>query len=348
MSDETGAETQAEDETLLDSLSKGWDEIEAEEAPEQEAAPVEETEDEAEESEEAGETEASDEEGEAEEAEPEPETFEAPQHWSAEDRELFDSLDDSVKPLWLEKSKSLESGYQDKFQSLAREREELERYKGIGEVLAPYRQNLQMSGLNETAYVQQLVSTAAYLQQNPVEGLKHLARQYGVDMSAFVPSEEDEYTDPQVAQLNQRLDQIQGSIQTQQQQAALSQTAALQKQIDDFQNATDESGNPAHPHFEKVRGHMQGLLASETAKDLQDAYDQAVWAVPEIRSDLLKLQQEKAAKERDATRKAELAKAKKAGKKVKTSKADVKVESKAPANSWSEELSENWDALAAD
>lgn len=346
MSDENGGETQAEDETLLDSLSKGWDEIEAEEAPEIEAAPVEETEDEAEETEASGETEDADE-GEAEEVEPEPE-FEAPQHWSAEDRELFDSLDDSVKPLWLEKSKSLESGYQDKFQSLAREREELERYKGIGEVLAPYRQNLQMSGLNESQYVQQLVSTAAYLQQNPVEGLKHLARQYGVDMSAFGPSEEAEYVDPQFAQLNQRLNEVQGSIQAQQQQAAQANIAALQQQIDDFQNAKDDQGNLLHPHFESVKAHMQGLLSSETAKDLQDAYDQAVWAAPEIRSDLLKLQQEKAAKEREAARKAEVAKAKKAGKKVKPSKADVKVESKAPAGSWLGQLSEDWDALAAD
>lgn len=60
-------------------------------------------------------------------------------------------------------------------------------------------------------------------------------------------------------------------------------------QIDAF------AADPAHPYFTDVKAHMGALLKAGTAKDLQEAYDQATWANPVIRSQLLARQTEDAA-----------------------------------------------------
>ncbi len=60
------------------------------------------------------------------------------------------------------------------------------------------------------------------------------------------------------------------------------------------------AADPAHPYFNDVRQHMGALLKAGHAKDLQDAYDQATWANPVIRQQLLAAQAEDAAKVRAA------------------------------------------------
>jgi hypothetical protein len=55
--------------------------------------------------------------------------------------------------------------------------------------------------------------------------------------------------------------------------------ATLNRQIQDF--AKDK------PHFEAVRRHMAGLLDSGAAESLEAAYEQAIYAVPDIRKSIL-------------------------------------------------------------
>lgn len=58
--------------------------------------------------------------------------------------------------------------------------------------------------------------------------------------------------------------------------------------------------DPAHPYFNEVSQHMGFLLKAGHAKDMQEAYDQATWANPVIRSALMQQQTEDAAKARAA------------------------------------------------
>lgn len=50
--------------------------------------------------------------------------------------------------------------------------------------------------------------------------------------------------------------------------------------------------DPAHRYFDHVADHMTALLAGGAATTLQDAYEAAIWARPDIREQLLKDQQE--------------------------------------------------------
>jgi hypothetical protein len=66
------------------------------------------------------------------------------------------------------------------------------------------------------------------------------------------------------------------------------------------------SSDPSHSHFESVKSDMAGLLQAGLAKDLADAYEQAVWRNPTIRASILAEQQAEAKK--GATQKAQAAK----------------------------------------
>ena len=103
-------------------------------------------------------------------------TLAAPDHWSDEDKDSFSELPDEAKPLYLEKVKSIEAGYNRKFEDLASERKEVESYKGFKDMFAPYEQKLAMAGTNPELYTRQLLATAAQLEANPLGTLEILAK----------------------------------------------------------------------------------------------------------------------------------------------------------------------------
>ncbi len=101
------------------------------------------------------------------------------------------------------------------------------------------------------------------------------------DIGSLVAQAVQQHLQPIVAQTQQR------------------ETQQLQSQIDQF------ASDPAHPYFNDVRVQMGVLIEKNLAKDMKDAYEQAVWANPTIRSTLMQQQTEEAAK----TKAAEAAKA---------------------------------------
>lgn len=77
-----------------------------------------------------------------------------------------------------------------------------------------------------------------------------------------------------------------------------------------FAKERDSEGNLTHPHLEKVSDVMDLFLGQNPSMSLQEAYDNACYAVPEIRNLILKENMEKEAKAKMAQD--ELNKAKKA------------------------------------
>lgn len=82
----------------------------------------------------------------------------------------------------------------------------------------------------------------------------------------------------------QRLGQLETMLQSFAQQQTQGATEAQQSLIDAF------ASDPSHPYFNDVRQDMAVLIQAGRAKDLQQAYDMAVWAHPEIRTSLIESQ----------------------------------------------------------
>lgn len=334
-----GPEKEAE--SVEDSILKAFEEVEGrtEETEEEEVEASTETEtkeeEEPEEAAEEAEEEAADEEGEA---------AEAPEHWSAEDKAAFEALPDELKPMWLEKSKSLEGGYQEKFQALARDRQTLERLKPVDAAFEPYRERLALEGVSEAQVVQRLLAAQTYLERAPGEAIEWLAKSYGVDLTRYAPkaAAEDDFIDPTIAPLKQEIDGLKAQINQRTQQEQAQSQQQLYGQIASFREAKDEAGQPKHPHFDRVRAHMGAFMAADPSLTMDDAYERAVWAAPELRDDLLKAREAEAAKAREEARKKEVEKAKKAGKSKTGSRSAPTAP--APAKSHAEELERQFEA----
>jgi len=227
-------------------------------------------------------------EAEAEEDEPaELEALAAPNHWPKDFAGKFEALEPAAQHMFMERYKDLEGDYTKKTQAVAQYRK---RQEAFDEIMQPHKADFERAGMDEVAAVRQLLAAHDYLRKDPQNAIAWLANQYGVDMGAIGndPALEDEYADPQVKQLQQQVAQLTGFIQNQQTQQQSQVQASTQSLIDQFAAETDANGNPKHPHFERVRGVMGTLISSENAKDLNTAYEMAVYADPELRQEQVK------------------------------------------------------------
>jgi hypothetical protein len=128
--------------------------------------------------------------------------------------------------------------------------------------------------------------------------MAQLARHYGVDLSA-AQEVHDTPVDPNLTALQQQVQQLTSFIQTQQSSVQQQAEQSLNSEISAF------AADPNHSHFETVKPHMIALLQAGQAKDLSDAYEQAVYANPTTRAAML--QQQMAAQREEAAKKAQAA-----------------------------------------
>lgn len=171
----------------------------------------------------------------------------------------------------------------------------------------PYEHIFRAHNVPHEAFLRQALSTEMKLMQaspqQKAQILVDYAKAYGADLSVL----------PQILGLNQNQDapenDFQGQLRSvvgemvnpvlqkvqsweQQQMAARQQQEAhltedATSQIEAFRNATNADGTPKNLYFENVRETMGGLIANGQAKTLEQAYDMACWASPEVRNALI-------------------------------------------------------------
>jgi hypothetical protein len=262
--------------------------------------------------------------------------IEAPQHWAAQDKELFGKLSPDGQKFLLDRHKAMEGDYTRRMQEIAPLRKSAEQWQ-------PY---LQQIGTTPEQAFQALIGAEYTLRTGTPEQKQQALRQLMADYKITLdqaPQQVDEYVDPQVAALKQRLEQFEAwktsREQAEQQQLRQQQDrhqAELQSTITNFASEKTEAGSPAHPHFEAVKNAMAALIGSGEAPDLKTAYDMAVWARPDLRQQLLTAQQEAAAKKAAEEAKARALKANTAAASITGTPAGATPP--APANTLREEI----------
>lgn len=153
--------------------------------------------------------------------------------------------------------------------------------KTVKEVLTPFLPDLQRYNIDPVRHIGALMqahhSLALGTPESKLETFRKLAQDYGIDLGHLSPDSQP-FVDPQVARLQSELHDIRSTVtnaERQRQEAALAENRA---KIEAF------ARDPAHSHFEKVSSDMVNLLQSGVAKDLNDAYERAVWLNPETRA----------------------------------------------------------------
>ena len=206
-----------------------------------------------------------------------------PGGWSAESKALFATLPDPLKQDILKRENEVSDGFKSKS-------DELKRYGEVDQVIAPLRPFFQQMGISEAEGLRRLTAWESAL-RNPatrMQAYQNLGQQYGINFNSPQPeSQIPDHLRPvydQFGQITQQVSSLQGELQRSREEKVSETLAAFSKD---------------KPHFEKVRVRMGQLIQAGAvpSSDLEGAYQQAIWADPEIRASLLKEQTEKQAAE---------------------------------------------------
>jgi hypothetical protein len=219
----------------------------------------------------------------------------APNTWRKEVAEKWGTLPPEVQA-------EVERREADFHRGIEQYRQAAQFQQDFGRAIQPFEATLRTTGLDPVGAVTQLMATDHLLRygqpQEKMAKLQQMARYYNVDLGQ-VGSYEPQAVDPQVAQLQQQVQQLSSYLQQQQFQGQQAEQYSLNSEIAAF------AADPNHGHFEQVREHMAALLQAGLAKDLQEAYAQAVYANPTTRAAVS--QQEARAAREEAAKKAQVA-----------------------------------------
>lgn len=184
--------------------------------------------------------------------------------------------------------------------------------KKVNEIITPYMATIRAEGADAPQAIASLLNMAHVLRagtpQQKSDLLLRTAQHYGVDLRQATQQAQNP-VHPALQQIMQEQHNLKAQLEHERALKKQQEDAGIQEQIKTF------AAEPGREHFEIVKAHMASLLQSGLARDLPDAYDQAVYANPQTRSTLLQSQdvEKRLANEKKAKAEA----AKKAGSSVK-------------------------------
>ena len=254
----------------------------------------------------------------------------APDNWDADRKAAFEGLaDEAAKKTYVDAVKSLEKGYQKKFDGLATDHKEYEQIVGL---MSPFEAQLNAQGLSRYQGIQRLVGAEQLLSQNPVSGLSQLVQQYGGQNAKVIVQqlaqqygvteaandESQAYVDPEIKALQDQVNNQNAYLQQISNNAQAVKQNEVNNQVTSFMEATDDTGNLLHPHFKQVEPVMAAMMSGGVDGSLDDLYQRAVRQDPDLWKGLLETERNNVAESLGTTRKAEVSASKIASRNVKT------------------------------
>lgn len=241
---------------------------------------------------------------------------EIPKNWPAETRadlEALAKLNPALAKRWID-----QTNYAFSLARTERERAApfMRLQQSLEDVLAPTRQQRQMAGMDDAAYLRAIVAADQLLQRDPRAGIKWLAQKYGITPEQLVESVQDAAANApprEVVSLQQEVEGLKNFIASMQQGAQQQALAGVTAQIEAFASATGPDGSPLHPHFDECLADIQVIVQAQREMgqpvNLQAAYEKAVRMNDAV---WMRVQSQRAERDR-AERAAAAEKAKRAG-----------------------------------
>jgi hypothetical protein len=220
------------------------------------------------------------------------EAVQPPSSWKAEAKAAWTTLPPQIQKEVLRREEDFHRGVS-QYKDAAQFAQTMQR------TLSPYMNTIQQLGVSPDVAVNALLQADQSLRfgssEQKAAAFAQLAHSYGIDLSQGLPQ-----IDPNAYRLQQELQQRDQKIQE--------LTASQQQREQDELNSLIEQSRQGKEHFDAVRTEMSALLQAGSAKTLDEAYEMAVWAKPELRQSLLtKQQEERRAKEAEIARNAKAA-----------------------------------------
>lgn len=217
----------------------------------------------------------------------------APQAWKPEAREYWKDIPEAARREILRTEQNVQ-------QTLRETVEDRRLAQALKETIRPFEHFIKAEGSNPIQAIDNLMVTAARLRTgnaNDVAGLvTEIVNQFGIgrfgqgfisaldsSLAGKLPAQQ---VDPYVAQMEQRMRQMEQTFQRQQYQQAQQLDTTVRSELNDFMGSAEFAND--------VRMEMADLLDLAASRGqeltLQEAYDRACWANPEIRNILTERQ----------------------------------------------------------
>lgn len=197
------------------------------------------------------------------------EVITAPNSYTKEAKDWFNTLPHENQKYLAEREKQFEQG-------LSRARNQ---YGWVDKVFNDRKDALTAQGYKSAQeYINDLVLISDALNKNPLQTIEALKANYAVDGGQQTTQDNA---------LQRELKALQDKVQQQQSYLDNQEKARIVSLYNDFVNAKDENGNPKHVYFEEVKPEMQALFNAGLASDFEDAYNQAIWRVENVRNKLI-------------------------------------------------------------
>jgi hypothetical protein len=199
-----------------------------------------------------------------------------PSSWTAAAKAEFSKLNPVIQQEVLKRESDFHKGVE-------QYREAANYAQSIRNVIAPYENTIRQVGVTPEVAIRELFKKDAEL-RHPDENVRRaaiyqLARHAGIDLSQGM-----QQIDPTALRMHQQLMEREAELN----QIKTSQAQREQQELNSFL----EQAKQGKEHFDSVRNEMAALLQAGTAKDINQAYEMAIWARPDLRQSLLAKQQE--------------------------------------------------------
>lgn len=212
-------------------------------------------------------------------------TFEAPASWRKEVKEQWDKVPLPVRAeIQRRERESLAALNEANNKLVSREKEEGE----LGAVLAPFKTEWSARGIPTPQAIAQTLARAKYAYSNPTKFIQEFAAENGLSLDNLTQGQDIQ--DPQLSKVEQELNAIKQTIQSQTQQQEQSQRQQYANAVNAFADAKDEAGQAKNPHFTQVQDLMVKLMPmiNQTepllghGEKLAKAYEMACRAHPQV------------------------------------------------------------------
>ena len=236
-----------------------------------------------------------------------------PSTWSAKGKASFSKLPKHIQDEIIKREADIGKG-------ISMYKQAANYGRSLGEAIKPYEAMIRSENSDPIKTVQNLLNTAYRLRsgtpQQRGQLVMQIAQEYGADLSQYTSANAENTENQEIPALQQYLNPIQEKLNNLEQVYASQQQAAQQQtqqeavtSIGSFQNQVDEKGNIRNVHFDDVRNEMADLIENAERQgrqlSLEEAYETACWANPQIRS--VKLTQANKKRKEEAQKKSKQA-----------------------------------------
>jgi len=249
-------------------------------------------------------------------------------NWPKEDREIFEGLPEDAQKSLMGIHKNMHVDYTRKTQAIAE----------VTRALEPLKDIIRNRDVTQGQAVNQIIGMFLDIHNNPVKGIQHIAKTYGLDLEGISTywDNPDEFAETEGIKGN-RIEKKSPP------QMSESDIEAYSSKLEEFKEWRE-----GKEFIEQVEGKMADLAAIETQSGIpnssfDDLYEDACWLVPEVKEVLLERKLAGNLEESAKDKKKRAVKAEKAAKTLKsTSHEPENKREKEPKNT-SEAMLKAWD-----